>query len=535
MGKYEFKLEPYAHQREALLHTWNKEFAALLMEYGTGKSKTTIDNAGILFEQGKIKAMLVVAPSGVHTQWVDEQVPEHLPDRIPVISRFWKSTQTKKFKASLEEFWKPYHTDSLKIFTVNVEATSTSKNAQNFILNFLKSFKTLLVYDEATRIKTPSAKAAKFATKIGKLAPYRRILTGSIVTREPFDCYAPYRFLNPGFWGGMSFHVFKHTYGKWKKNYRFVKNIKQLYNCPYCGQSVNLEIVRPGGVAMCKCPACKKICRNNLPWQAKKAIKNQGKFEYPVLIGYKDMPKLRGKVATCSFIARKVECLDLPEQIFSPIYAELNAEQKRLYAELKADLYTEYNDTELEVKSKIALTTRFQQIVGGFFPETNEPIGKRNPKLDALLYDLEDISTDAPVIVWARFRAEIEAIAKALSDRYKNKVVELYYGDTPKPERQRIIQDFKAGKIDFFVANPASAGTGLNLQKAYIQYYYSNSFKAEDRWQAESRTHRNGQKNVCLYKDIFIKGTVDDSIKKSTRRKKDLAEFFKNRAIADIV
>ena len=111
----------------------------------------------------------------------------------------------------------------------------------------------------------------------------------------------------------------------------------------------------------------------------------------------------------------------------------------------------------------------------------------------------------------------------------------MFYGDTSKPERKRIIEEFKRGDIDFFVANPSVAGTGLNLQAAYINYYYSNSFKAEDRWQSEDRTHRGGQKNQCLYKDILIKGTIDDTLMESNKAKIDLAEYFKERDIRELI
>ena len=85
------------------------------------------------------------------------------------------------------------------------------------------------------------------------------------------------------------------------------------------------------------------------------------------------------------------------------------------------------------------------------------------------------------------------------------------------------------------MANPSTAGTGLNLQRSTLHYYYSNSFKAEDRWQSEDRTHRGGQTKTCLYKDVYCKGTIDDIIKKSNDDKKDLAELFKGNRIEDLL
>jgi SNF2 family DNA or RNA helicase len=223
--------------------------------------------------------------------------------------------------------------------------------------------------------------------------------------------------------------------------------------------------------------------------------------------------------------------MDLPKKIYTPIYTEMNSEQKKLYQELRNEMHTEYKETELTVTHKLTLATRFQQIVGGFFPETGEPIGKKNPKIERLLYDLEDIDCDAPIIIWARFTIEIKEIAKRLTKEFKHATVETFFGETTKSARKDIMERFKKGEIDYFVANASVAGTGLNLQKAYIQYYYSSSHMAEDRWQSEDRTHRGGQEHDCLYKDIIIRGTVDDDIYKANQLKINMAEYFKTRSL----
>ena len=46
-----------------------------------------------------------------------------------------------------------------------------------------------MAVDESTTIKTPTAKRTKAILNLGKLAKYRRILTGSPVTKSPLDLY----------------------------------------------------------------------------------------------------------------------------------------------------------------------------------------------------------------------------------------------------------------------------------------------------------------------------------------------------------
>ena len=537
--KYQFKTEPWAHQLAALKASWDKPYFALVCEYGTGKTKIIIDNAGILFEQGKLSALFVVAPNEVHERWVSEQLPLHLPDHIRYIARVWSGSTSKKYKESLEELWLAKNKDKLKVLAMNIEALQSSPRAQALSKNFLNDFEVMLVVDESTRIKSVSAKRTKFLVNhLSKLAEYRRTLTGNEVTRSPFDLYAPYEFLAHGFWRPISsYHVFKHRYGEWKTGFTYRKsiNLKTPIACQGgCKRKIYaVEVKRSAAGLSATCPSCGFVVRNPES-QVQRVLDSGGKFEYPQLIGYKNLEELRTKVSEHSFLIKKEDCMDLPPKVYQPIYTTLNSEQARVYRELKTTMITEYKDIELTVQNKIALSVRFQQVVGGFFPESGERIGDNNPKIDRLMYDLEDVDTGSPIIVWARFVRELEEIARMLRKNY-DRPVALYYGATPKDERKIIIDKLQHGEYGFFVANPETAGTGLNLQIACLHYYYSNSFRAEDRWQSEDRSHRGGQTKTCTYRDIYIKGTIDDTIKKANDEKKNLADFFKQNRMEALI
>ena len=79
------------------------------------------------------------------------------------------------------------------------------------------------------------------------------------------------------------------------------------------------------------------------------------------------------------------------------------------------------------------------------------------------------------------------------------------------------------GTPKFFVANPATAGFGLNLQVANTVIYYSNSYNLEHRLQSEDRCHRIGQKRNVHYIDLTTLKTVDNLIIKALKGKKDIA------------
>jgi SNF2 family DNA or RNA helicase len=249
------------------------------------------------------------------------------------------------------------------------------------------------------------------------------------------------------------------------------------------------------------------------------------KFEMSVGVKPNKLQEIYDRVDQVSVRALKGEVLDLPDKIYQQIKIEPTSEQRRIYDELKAFMYTEYKDHELTVESKISLFTRFRQIAGGFFPESGEYIGSN--KLDFIREDTEDYQ--GKVIIWAAFRAEIEWLHKQLKD-----CSVCYVGGQTTAERQEVLHRFKNDdSIKFLIANPQTAAYGLNLQFAQLNYYYSNTLPPEFRNQSEGRTDRNGQIASPVYKDLLTSGTVDSKILANLKQKIDLSTCFQHMEKSD--
>ena len=122
---YNFKTKPFEHQLEALENSWNKETHAYFMEMGTGKSKGLLDNVAMLYDQGRVDSVLIIAPKGVYRNWKNQEIPLHLADHIKANIICWTPTPTKKEKELLDSL--SVITDDLTIFLMNVEALSTLK------------------------------------------------------------------------------------------------------------------------------------------------------------------------------------------------------------------------------------------------------------------------------------------------------------------------------------------------------------------------------------------------------------------------
>ena len=208
---YRFKTKPYEHQLQALEKSWAQDTYALFMEMGTGKSKVLVDNIAMLYDRGAVRGALIIAPKGVYKNWNDIEFPTHMPEHVEYTKVLWEPNITKKKQHELDTLF--LDDDKLKVLIMNVEAFSTTKGL-DFAHRFLNIFvgRALIGIDESTTIKNPTAKRTKNILKIADLAKYRRILTGSPVTKSPLDLYSQCEFLDPYHLGHQSYYSFRARY-----------------------------------------------------------------------------------------------------------------------------------------------------------------------------------------------------------------------------------------------------------------------------------------------------------------------------------
>jgi SNF2 family DNA or RNA helicase len=471
----EFKTEPFAHQRALLEETWEREAFALFWEMGCGKSWVVLNTAARLFRVGKIDGLTVVAPKGVYRNWIGE-IEAHLPDDVPRTIAVWSPETTKKKAAELGRVM--LHSESLRVLLVNVEAMSTAR-AQKQLEGFLKVSKSLLAVDESTWVKTPKAKRTEALVELAKLAPYRRIMTGSAITKNPLDLYSQCDVLGHGLLGFRSFYAYKNRYAE------------------------------------------TETIRVPVPVRAGEQPKTR---EVEKVVGFQRIDELKERLAGFSQRLLKSECVDLPPKIYERRDVELTAEQSTLYRELREKSRAELaGQAHVTAPMVITRMLRLHQVVCGFVRTDDGldmPLASKRDM--ALLEVLEETSGKA--IVWAPYRFSIKRIAALLAEEYGSGAAVTYFGDTTDEERSAAIQVFQHDPAcRFFIGNPQTAGFGLTLTAALTVIYFANGHRLEDRLQSEDRAHRIGQTQAVTYVDLVASGTVDERIIASLRAKKQIA------------
>ena len=476
---YKFKTKPYAHQLKALEKSWAQETYGLFMEMGTGKSKVLVDNIAMLYDRGAIRGALIVAPKGVYKNWHDIEFPVHMPDHVEHTKVLWEANITKKKQYELDKLFDG--SDDLKILIMNVEALSTQKGL-DFAHSFLNIFlgRALIGIDESTTIKNPTAKRTKNILKIGNLAKYRRILTGSPVTKYPLDLFSQCKFLDPFHLGYDSYYAFRSRY-------------------------------------------------------AHMLDRNFGGRRVQIVGSYRRLDELATKLESFSYRVLKEDCLDLPEKVFMKRSVELTAEQKKIYTQMKQMALAMLDDGK--VMSTVNVMTqlmRLHQVTCGHFKADDNTITHlKNNRLDELMSLLEEV--EGKVIIWANYVEDIKMIVEKLKKTHGDDSTVEYHGAVDPRVRQEQIALFqqKNGPARYFVGNTQTGGYGITLTAANTVVYYSNNYNLEQRLQSEDRAHRIGQTGSVTYVDLIAEGTIDEKIVKSLRSKINIANEIMGEDIKD--
>ena len=463
--KYKFKTKPYAHQLTALEKSWNKETFAYFMEMGTGKTKVLIDNLAMLYDKGKVDGAIIVAPKGVVKTWYEQELPTHLPDHIENVTVLWQPNITKKQQEKLETLYEIG--TALHILVMNVEALSTEKGVK-FARKFLVSHRSLMAIDESTTIKTPSAKRTKNIISLGKHAKYRRIMTGSPITKNPLDLYSQCEFLDPWLLNFQSYYAFRNRYAEMKTMHLRGRSIQVVH-----------------------------------------AFQNLG--------------ELSEKVKAFSYRVLKEDCLDLPSKNWTKRHITLTADQRKIYDQMKKAAMAVLNGKVTTTMTVLTQLMRLHQITCGHFTADDGSTQLiPNNRITELMNVLEE--TEGKVIIWANYQRDVNQIIKNVTEKYGEGSIVDYYGLTPQEERQDNIRKFQNGPdCRFLIGTPQTGGYGITLTKANTVVYFSNGYDLEKRLQSEDRAHRIGQKKKVTYVDLIAEGTVDEKIVEALRSKINIA------------
>ena len=453
------KTKPFNHQAKALELGHKQRVFAYFMEMGTGKTKVAIDNANYLYENGEINDVIVIAPNSVYRNW-EAEIQSHSKNKPDIF--IWKKHNLKKLAK--------YKYNNFFFLLMNVEALSRSSGVKFLKDHLLKrGGESMVIIDESTTIKNKGAQRTKSLVALGLHAKYRRILTGSPVTKSPLDLYTQCEFLHKSLLGFKSYYSFRNRYAV----------MHEIYT-------------------------------------------NQHTVKIPVK--YINLEELENKLKQFSYRCTKSECLDLPPKLHTQRIIEMSTNQKKFYEKLSRDARAIILDKQVSYSNKLTEIIKLHQVVCGFSKaDDGEIIELENKKMKELECILEE--TNEKSIIWATYVFNIKQIVQMLEKKYGKESVVSLYGEISVEDRSAFVERFQNdNRCRFLVGNPSVGGYGLTLTAARNVIYFSNNYNLEYREQSEDRAHRISQKYKVTYIDIVIPNTIDELILTSLKAKKQLSE-----------
>jgi SNF2 family DNA or RNA helicase len=467
--------QPMEHQWDMMDKGWDLNGYALFAAMGTGKTFVGVNLARMRFEGRRINRLIVICPQTLRTTWRRE-FEKYAPGLADCY--FHGGNNHAAYKYWCDDI---SQTKQLKVLLVSVEGLGISERLADSVFSFFQpDSQVMVICDESSRIKNPSAKRTERTINIAGYCKYRMILNGTPIARGIQDLWSQYEFLDPNIIGSGDYWAFKTRY-----------------------------------VVM-------------------------GGYENKQIVGYSNVEELMKLIQPFTLEVDK-KILNLPPKIYKTRIIKASPEQQKLFDKILSGLEKEeQNPVEAWIKTQNVLERmlRLQQVIGGFEPRTDRetevtltyPLAT-NPKLDDLKEFIDDNFEGTKFVVWARYIPEIELITASLRQKYGAAAVVDYYGATSSADRT-IAEDRYCNDptCRFLVGNPAAAGLGLTFVSGEndVMYYYSGTFAYIDRTQSEDRSHRIGQQHTTVVVDPIMEGTLDEAIAASIKEKKSMDQFVKD-------
>lgn len=505
-------VEPlYKHQKHgiAVLKRWDDRSVgrrlggcfALFDEMGAGKTRQVIEAAHQLYIEGELDYVLVIAPASVRTVWFDPKLGE--------INKFVYddlSIKVTEYHSLLRE-WMTEKTDKppLQWIITNYDFVRKEERLEP-LLEMLKTLKkggkeVLLVLDESSAVKNWKALQTRACEKIRAECQRIWILNGTPITNSPADAYSQAHLMHPMILG----------------------------------------------------------CRNYWAFRSRYAV--MGGYKGKEIISWRNLEDIQKKLGPYVLRREKKDCLDLPPKLPPVIIeAELTEKTWGVYKSMRDDMIVWLNENESASAMQAGVRImRLAQITSGFLggleeeeecpcdspSECRECLGTNilrkglppkdlsTEKMKVLKSFLnERFKADEKVLVWCRFRREVERIIETYCTT--DVPLGIIWGGQKKHERQEALRlldprTCPKGK-GLVVGTPASGSMGLNLTAAWNVMYISNDYSLKTRLQSEDRVHRPGQTHPVNYFDIVAKGpegqkTVDHAVIEALRKKEEVAKF----------
>lgn len=274
----------------------------------------------------------------------------------------------------------------------------------------------LMIVDESIMYKHRETKRSEAIKKLAAAIPEVWLLTGAPATRYLDDMWHQFHILNDRGYGSY---------------WRFAEQ--------YCVVDENV-------------------------W-AKTVVANKRDAEEEIKDNFKDI-----------YFARSQEQVaDIPDWLMEDLDVPMKPKQEALYQKLQEELRIEIGDRDsseiITVDNRFSLILRSLQIASNpVLLGADNTSGKWTA-----LPELMEIYP-GPFLVWVNFIRTGEMLQESLRQKFGENKVFMANGSTPMEERQVLVDNFQAGKMDALILNSTVGKFGFTLTKARTSFFMERGY-----------------------------------------------------------
>ena len=323
-----------------------------------------------------------------------------------------------------------------------------------------------VIFDESHWIKSPSAKRARAARRLGWNTKYCRLLTGTPVNNHLGDLWGQMTIVDPESWDK--------SFGRFASKY--------LIRHPLYSSTI---------------------------------------------IGYIDQPGIERMLIANAHIVRREDVFGSDQYQYVRRGLSLPSSVGMLYKRLAKEWVLD--SPALSAEHIFKRLVRLQQLTSGYLPLDDGTIQEiHTTKIDAVMADLDEIfESGHKVVLFHQFRWEGDRYEKEITKRYPGVGVGRICGGDRSEDREaaiRLIEDGVGANV--VIAQTRAGGIGISLRKAKYIGFLSSGYSHTERRQAIDRVFAPGQ-GRCVT-DYIFDGTIDCTIERVVTKKGSLMEAVRN-------
>lgn len=302
----------------------------------------------------------------------------------------------------------------------------------------------LVVYDEAHRLKDPGGRASLFAARLRPRVPCRLALTGTPMPHSPLDIYAQFR--------ALDLDVFGNSFVRFRARYAVL-----------------------------------------------------GGFEGRQVVAYQNLDDLARRIRTLAFVVEPA-ALQRPAEADQRRYCLLEPTARAVYRRLERDLVADVGAGVVTAANALVRLLRLQQLTSGVLAtEDGRHVRVSRAKEELLTDLLADLPPDEPVVVFGRFRQDLDAVHRTAH--------RLGRGSAELSGRTNQLAEWQRPDGPPILAAQLQAGSlGVSMVRAAYAVFYSLGFSLGDYLQARARLARPGQTRPVTFIHLVARGTIDELV-----------------------